>query len=255
MIPSVYRIAIAALLLTMIMAPLAIADPPAGDNPTASTQTQGAPPYSCFRQPPANAVILFNGKDLDNWHQPDGQPPVWEVKDGAMTVTAWNIMSRETFADAFIHIEFREPDMPQAKGQAKGNSGIFLQGRYEIQVLDSYGIKIPGKGDCGAVYAQYAPLVNACKPPLEWQSYDIIFRAPRVDSSGKVTELGRVTLLQNDTVIQNNVEVLGPNVSPVDMNLGQPGPLVLQAHGSPVEYRNIWLVHLPPKGSDTYEPR
>jgi len=202
--------------------------------------------------PPENGVLLFNGKALTNWHQPDGKPAVWRVENGAMTITRGDIVTSETFNDAFIHIEFRTSNMPEASGQGKANSGVYLQGRYEIQVLDSYGIRIPGKGDCGAVYGQYAPLVNACKPPLEWQSYDVIFRAPRVDASGKVTEAPRVTVLQNGKVIQNNVEILGSTVGSMDQNTGQPGPLLLQDHGAPLQYRNIWLVHLPPKGSDAY---
>ena len=206
-------------------------------------------------KPPEKAVILFDGNDLSNWHQPDGQPAVWKVEDGVMTVTKGNIVSDETFTDVFMHVEFRTPDMPEATGQAKANSGVFLQGRYEIQVLDSYGLNIPGKGDCGAIYDQHAPLVNACKPPLEWQTYDVVFRAVRADESGEVTEPARVTVLQNGIVIHNNVELPGPTAGPLDENVGEPGPLLLQDHGNPVQYRNIWLVHLPLEGSDPYEPR
>ena len=208
-----------------------------------------------MKQIPDNAVILFDGGDLSNWGRLGGGPATWEIRDGAMTVTEGNVITDEGFADAFIHLEFRCPDMPEATGQAKGNSGVYLQGRYEIQVLDSYGMGIPGKGDCGAIYDQYAPLVNACKPPLEWQTYDVIFRAARVDGSGKVTEPARVTVLQNGMVIHNNVELLGPTGGTIDENVGQPGPLLLQDHGHPVQYRNIWLVHLPLEGSDGYEPR
>jgi hypothetical protein len=211
--------------------------------------------YPLTSKLPENAVVLFDGKDLSKWRQPDGRPAVWKVEGGAMTVTKGNIVTAETFADAFIHVEFRTPNMPGVSGQGKGNSGVYVQGRYEIQVLDSYGINIPGKGDCGAIYGQYAPLVNACRPPLAWQTYDIIFRAPRVDESGKVTERARMTVLQNGIVIQNNVELPGATAGALDENVGEPGPLLLQAHGSPVQYRNIWLVHLPPKGSDAYEPR
>ena len=100
-------------------------------------------------KPPENAVVLFNGKDLNNWRQRNGQPATWTVEDGVMTVVKGDILSEEKFRDAFIHLEFRVPDMPEATGQAKGNSGVYVQGRYEIQVLDSYGINIPGKGDCG----------------------------------------------------------------------------------------------------------
>ena len=204
---------------------------------------------------PDNAVTLFDGGPLTNWHQRDGQPATWKVSDGAMTVVKGNVLSDETFADAFLHLEFRCPDMPDATGQAKGNSGVYLQARYEIQVLDSYGVGIPGKGDCGAVYDQYAPLANACRPPLEWQTYDVIFRAARVDASGAVTEPARVTVFHNGVVIHNNVVTLGPTGGAIDQNVGEPGPLLLQDHGDAVQYRNIWLVHLPAKGSDTYEPQ
>ncbi len=201
--------------------------------------------------PHENAMILFDGKDLNNWTKMNGEPAGWKVEDGIMQVIprTGDIMTKEQFTDFFLHLEFRCPDMPEATGQAKGNSGVFLQGRYEIQVLDSYGINIPGKGDCGAMYNEHAPLVNACKPPMEWQTYDVIFRAPRLTDDGEITELPRVTVLQNSMVIQNNAE-LGEIAE-----ASKPGPLRLQDHGNLVAYRNIWAVHLPLKGSDTYEPR
>lgn len=204
--------------------------------------------------PPANATILFNGKDLNNWHQRNGQPVTWKVENGVMTVVKGDIMTQETFLDFYLHLEFRTPDMPEAKGQAKGNSGVYLQGRYEIQVLDSYGINIPGKGDCGAIYNQFAPLVNACKPALEWQTYDVIFRAARTDGAGKVIEPVRLTVLQNGQVIHNNIQLPGVTGGAIDEKEGTPGPLLLQDHGNPVQYRNIWIVPLPLKGSDKYEP-
>ncbi len=205
-------------------------------------------------EPPPNATLLFNGKDLHNWHQRDGQPATWKVADGVMTVAKGNIISEGPHLDAFIHVEFKIPDMPEAKGQAKGNSGVFIQGRYEIQVLDSYGVGIPGKGDCGAIYNQFAPLVNACKPPLQWQTFDVIFRSARVTESGEVAEPARMTVLQNGVIIHNNIELLGVTGAALDEKVGEPGPFYLQDHGDLVQYRNVWLVHLPLKGSDTYEP-
>jgi hypothetical protein len=205
-----------------------------------------------FISPPNNAVVLFNGKDLDNWQTRDGKPAGWEAKDGVIAVVprTGDIMTKQKFTDIYLHLEWMEPDMPDATGQAKGNSGVYLQGRYEIQVLDSYGIEVPGKGDCGAIYNQYAPLVNACKPPLEWQSYDMIFRSARMND-GKL-ENARITVLQNGKVIHNNVIFDGVTGGAIDDKVLEPGPLLLQDHGNLLKYRNIWVVELPLKGSDKY---
>ncbi len=207
-----------------------------------------------FQTPPESAVILFDGKDLSNWTGRDGDEPKWKVEGDAMICEprTGDISSKETFTDHFLHLEFMTPDMPEASGQGKGNSGVFLQGRYEIQVLDSYGIEVPGKGDCGAIYNQFAALVNACKPPLEWQTYDVIFRAPRFNDAGDMTENVRVTALQNGLVILNNVQLPGTTAGGADSAIAKPGPLRLQDHGNHVQYRNIWAVPLPLEGSDQY---
>lgn len=204
--------------------------------------------------PPESAVVLFNGSDLSNWTTRDGGEPGWEVENGVMAVVprTGDIMTTERFTDHLLHLEFMTPDMPEATGQAKGNSGVFLQGRYEIQVLDSYGIAVPGMGDCGAIYNQFAPLVNACKPPLEWQTYDVIFRAPRLDDDGEIVENTRVTVLQNGLVILNNVILAGTTGANIGGGVGDPGPLLLQDHGNLVKFRNIWAVPLPLEGSDKY---
>ena len=164
--------------------------------------------------PPESAVILFDGTDLSNWTSLDGSEPSWQVEGDAMLVVprSGDVISKETFTDHFVHVEFRCPDMPEATGQAKGNSGVFLQGRYEVQVLDSYGIEVPGMGDCGAIYNQFAPLVNACKPPLEWQTYDVIFRAPRFNDAGENVEGPRITVIQNGLVIINNAQMAAQQV-------------------------------------------
>jgi hypothetical protein len=254
------RVTAAAVVLVMSAVAGACAAPTGAKPTTSAAPSAKAKPsaaravYSLPSKPPADAVVLFDGTSLENWRYPWGEPAGWEVRDGAMTTGRGNIISDQTFTDAYIHVEFRVPNMPEAHGQERGNSGVYIQGRYEIQVLDSYGFKAPGKGDCGAIYGQFAPLVNACKPPLEWQTYDIIFRAARVDPSGKVAEPARITLLQNGMVIHNNVITLGPTAGG-DANVGEPGPLLLQAHGSKVQYRNIWFVPLPLKGSDQYGPQ
>ena len=202
--------------------------------------------------PSADAIQLFNGSDLNNWVTRDRQPAGWKVEDGVMHVVpkTGDIMSRERFADFYMHLEFRCPDMPEASGQAKGNSGVFLQGRYEIQVLDSHGLNIPGMGDCGAIYNQFAPLVNACKLPLEWQTYDVFFRGPHDGAVGP-----RLTVLQNGQVIHNNIELPGVTGAAIDEEVEETGPLLLQDHGDLVCYRNIWVEELALVGSDTYEPR
>jgi len=207
--------------------------------------------------PPANATVLFNGNNTSNWTTRDGQAPGWQVENGELHVVprTGDIQTKEVFTDFFLHLEFRCPEMPEKTGQAKGNSGVFLQGRYEIQVLDSYGITIPGMGDCGAIYNQYAPLVNACRPALEWQSYDVAFRAPRLGADGQLEQKVRVTVIHNGLVVLNNVELPGVTGAAVDEAVETPGPLLLQDHGDLVAYRNIWAVELPLVGSDTYEPR
>lgn len=202
--------------------------------------------------PPANAVVLFDGTDMSHWHGFDGKPVPWEVADGVATVRGGYAIANETHGDAYLHVEFKVPYMPEARGQGRGNSGVFVQGRYEIQVLDSYGKEEPGKGDCAALYGQSAALVNACRPPEEWQTFDIVFRQARLDADGRIAEPTRITLLHNGVVVQNNVAT--PLIGgALDANEGTPGPLMLQDHGCPLQYRNIWFVPLPEKGSDKYE--
>lgn len=210
-------------------------------------EVSGAPPK-------ANGVlVLFSGKQEDvaaNWLARNGSNPApWKVVNGALVAKGGDILTKERFVDYQLHVEFKTPYMPEAKGQARGNSGVFMQGRYEIQVLDSFGIPDPGTGDCGAVYSQSAPLVNASKPPEEWQTYDIVFRAPRFDVAGTMAENARVTVRQNGIVVQNNTEIKGPTWGEKFGQISEPGPIVLQDHGNPVEYRNIWILPLPAKGA------
>lgn len=189
-------------------------------------------------------IILFDGSNLDAWTKRDGSPADWIVEDGIMTVSKENIVSKVTFGDALLHVEFREPDMPEAKGQSKGNSGVYVHGCYEIQVLDSYGVKNPDKGDCSAIYDMHAPLMNACKPAMEWQTYDILIRAPRFNLRGKVKEDARISVFQNGLPVHNNVILPRATPGGTSEKPVAEGPLMLQDHNDPVSFRNIWVMKL-----------
>jgi hypothetical protein len=205
-------------------------------------------------------IHLFTGKaeELSTyWTKGDGKTaPDWIVNpDGSMRVRGGDIMTRMKFENYQLHVEFKVPLMINQRGQARGNSGVFMQGRYEVQVLDSYGLgEKLGKGDCGSIYNTAAPLMNACKAPEEWQAYDLTFRAPRFDKDGKQTEKARVTVILNGIVTQDNTEIPGPTWGNTFGKLSDPGPIVLQDHNNPVEYRNVWIRPLPAKGSDSYDP-
>ncbi|HEX3534193.1 MAG TPA: DUF1080 domain-containing protein [Gemmatimonadaceae bacterium] len=199
--------------------------------------------------PPSDAVVLFDGKNLASWRSSDGSPAKWQVIDGYMEVVAGtgDIHSAESFGDCQLHIEWATPSIVKGEGQERGNSGVFLMDHYEVQVLDSYDNKTYFHGQAGSVYKQYAPLVNASRPPGQWQTYDIIFRAPRFDEQGKPIERARVTVLHNGVLIQNNVEIFGNTYHdrPAVYTAHPPlQPLKLQDHGNPVRYRNIWIRRL-----------
>lgn len=196
-------------------------------------------------RPPSGAVVLFDGTNLDQWQHPDGGTCRWKLTEGAMAVTpSGSIISRRRFADQRVHIEFRTPFMPEARGQGRGNSGVYLQGRCEVQVLDSYGLAAGGPRECGAIYSVAGPTVNMCAPPMQWQTYDITFYAPRFGENGKKATNARMTVIHNGVKIHDNVEVPGPTVGHGDEHLREPGGLYLQDHGNPVQYRNIWVVEL-----------
>ncbi len=190
-------------------------------------------------------IYLFDGTSMDKWKKRGSNDPCgWILENGVMTVVRGqnDIVSTETFGDAHIHVEWMEPDMPDKTGQNKGNSGVYIHGCYELQVLDSYGVEEPKNNDCGSFYEMYAPLVNACKPALEWQTYDIYFRAPRFNEDGSVKENAFVTVVQNGIMIQNNIELY--QVTPGGITDGKQvaeGPLMLQDHGNPVSYRNVYI--------------
>jgi len=195
--------------------------------------------------PPANAILLFSGQFLSEWLARDGHPAAWKLEGGFLEVApgAGDILTRQAFQDFFLHLEFRCPEeIPEARGQQRGNSGVFLQGRYEIQILDSWGVQNPGTKDCGAVYDQTAPLVNASKPATAWQKYEMVFRSARKREDGQI-EPARVTVIHNGLVIHNNISIR-PTPGALDQEVLAAGPLMLQEHGSPVAFRRGWLVSL-----------
>ena len=195
-------------------------------------------------KPPEEAVVLFDGTGLEAWMRRDGQPAGWKLgEDGSMEVARGNILTRRSFGDVRIHLEFRTPLMAEARGQARGNSGVYVQGRYEVQVLDSFGLE-PMDNGCGGVYRIAPPRVNASLPPLQWQTYEIIFRTPRFDASGSKTANARITVRHNGQVIHLNREL--PRLTPggVSNEESERGPLLLQDHRDPVQYRNIWVLPL-----------
>jgi hypothetical protein len=198
--------------------------------------------------PPSDAIVLFDGKDLNEWTGTNGKPAGWKVEDGAMTVVAKSggIETKQKFGDFQLHIEWRTPAEVVGEGQGRGNSGIFMMGKYELQVLDSYVSKTYSNGQAGSIYKQGIPLVNACKGPGEWQTYDVIFMAPEFTEKGTVKSPARITVLHNGVLIQNNFTIKGPTEYdriPMYEAHGK-GPLMLQDHGNPVSYRNIWVREL-----------
>jgi hypothetical protein len=184
-------------------------------------------------KPPEGAIILFDGKSGDKFNGGKGK-----VEDGLLVPRADSDLK---YQNCTLHVEFRLPYMPHDRGQARANSGVYLQGRYETQVLDSFGLK-GENNECGAIYELHAPLVNMCYPPLAWQTYDIDFTAAKYDAAGKKTENARITVKHNGVLVQDNVEITrATRASPV-MEGPEPGPLHLQDHGNPVRFRNIWIV-------------
>jgi Domain of Unknown Function (DUF1080) len=230
---------------------------------TAQVRTGGDPKLSEVWQPvpavitpgktpqdaPSDAVILFNGKDLSQWQTAAGGEAKWKVKDGYVQVTggAGNIQTKRSFGDCQLHIEWKTPDTVRGESQGRGNSGIFLMGLYELQVLDSYNNRTYSNGQAGSIYKQHMPLVNVCRPPGEWQAYDIIFTAPRFYSDSSVKSPARITVLQNGVLVQHDFALWGGTEYigiPVYKMHSDKLPISLQDHGNPVAYRNIWIREL-----------
>jgi len=204
-------------------------------------------------EPPAGAIVLFNGKNFKQWkHTPPRAKKGQKPKPAPKTVQ-WNldkkqklmeveprtgsIVTKKKFTDFKLHVEFRLPFMPDKQGQARANSGVYLQGRYEVQVLDSYGLE-GLDNECGGIYKVGRPAVNMCAPPMQWQTYDITFHAPK---AGKPA---RATVVHNGVTIHDEIELPGPTGGALDANVNEPGGIYLQDHGNRMQFRNIWLVEL-----------
>lgn len=255
---------------------LLAADLRARDLDPAVTELQGpAPavvaPGATPGAPPADAVVLFDGQSLNAWEGVDGEAPRWRIADGAVTVVpqAPNIRTRRSFGSIQLHLEWRTPpaqvhaqnrqqdlaaaiaaQVPAALGlhQFQANSGVFLQSRYEVQVLEPYGEPTYVNGQAGAIYKQHVPLVSAARAPGQWQSYDIIYTAPRFGATGQLLAPARMTVLLNGVLIQNNVALWGPTefIGLPRYEAHGPAPLELQSHVgiSQVSFRNIWVREL-----------
>jgi 3-keto-disaccharide hydrolase len=241
------RRALVSILLTALVASIAIASysvmqikPPANEPKIVNPGPPGGPP--------SDAIVLFDGKDLSQWRsfRPGGGDAKWLVKDGFMQVVAGtgDIGTKQTFEDVQLHIEWATPSEVKGTGQERGNSGVFLQERYELQVLDSFNNKTYFHGQAAGIYKQHAPLVNASRGPGEWQVYDIIYHAPKFDEAGNVVVKARMTALHNGVLVQDHSEIFGTttheDVQPSYTKHGA-ASIKLQDHGNPVRYRNIWL--------------
>lgn len=214
-------------------------------NPEAPVVTPGKTAHDA----PSDAIILFDGKNFTNWEGDKNQPIGWTMENGAMIVKGGSggIKTKRGFGDCQMHIEFRTPAEVKGDGQGRGNSGIFLMGKYELQVLDNYNNKTYVNGQAGSMYKQLPPMVNACRPPGEWQTYDIIFTAPRFYDDGRLKSQARITVIHNGVLVQNNATIWGSTEyigSPVYKKHSDKEPIFLQDHGNPTAFRNIWIREL-----------
>jgi hypothetical protein len=202
--------------------------------------------------PPSDAIVLFDGKNFNAWNGAE----TWKIEDGAAVVGKNYIETKQTFGDSQLHVEWTAPTPAKGRSQERGNSGVFF-GSYELQVLDSYDNETYFDGQAGAIYKQQPPMVNAMRPPGQWNVYDIIWTAPRFDESGKLKSPAYITVLHNGVVVQNHFELLGdtPYHRPPQYNPPSELPVRLQDHGNPVKFRNIWIRPLKPiVGKRTREP-
>ncbi len=226
-------------------------------------RTKGDPKHSEYWEPaapivtpgrtaqdaPSDAIVLFDGKNLSEWVSDKGGQAQWIIEDGALVVKAGSggIRTKRGFGDCQLHVEFRTPAVIKGEGQGRGNSGIYFMDRYELQVLDNHNNKTYVNGQAGSIYKQLPPLVNACRPAGEWQTYDIIFTAPRFYEDGRLKTQATITVLHNGVLVQNNKTLWGSTEyigSPVYKKHSDKEPIFLQDHGNPTAFRNIWIREL-----------
>lgn len=198
---------------------------------------------------PSDAVVLFDGTDLQGWESIKGGPAKWKVENGYMEVVkgTGNIQTKQGFGDCQLHVEWATPAVIEGKGQGRGNSGVFLMSIYEVQVLDSYQNPTYADGQAAAIYGQYPPLVNACQPPGKWQTYDIVFRAPRFGDDGSLQSPAYLTVFHNNILVHHSVKLTGPTAHKERPDYEKHAatlPLMLQDHNNPVRFRNIWIREL-----------
>lgn len=205
-------------------------------------------PAAQFGQPPSDAIILFNGKNLSEWTGDKASDAKWKIENGYMEVNkTGSIHTKKTFGNCQLHIEWATPAKVEGSSQGRGNSGIFLMNTYELQILDSYGNPTYADGQAASIYGQYPPLVNACRKPGEWQTYDILFHAPRFDKDKKLVAPARMTVFHNGILVHDNAVLTGPTQHKIRLPYiahADRLPISLQDHGCPVRYRNIWIREL-----------
>jgi len=205
--------------------------------------------------PPSDAVVLFGGSDMSQWKNGER----WKIADGYVEAAGGGISTKQPFGSCQLHLEFASPPEVEGEGQGRGNSGVYFMGQYEVQILDSFENETYFDGQCGAIYKQSPPAVNASRPPGAWQTYDIIFTAPRFDESGEVTRPAALTVLHNGVLVQNHFELRGGTAwhkPPSYRKHPAKLPLQLQFHGDPVRFRNIWIRELEEKPNpwDNWDP-
>ena len=216
--------------------------PPVVTPGTSSTQDEPG-------RPPSDAVVLFDGKDLSHWRGRLGKTASWKIVDGALVIApgSGEILSQDEFGDCQLHLEFAAPDPPRGSDQGRGNSGVMFFRRYEIQVLDCFENRTYADGHAAAIYGQFPPLVNACRPPGQWQTYDIVFTAPKFRADHSLESPAYVTMLHNGVLVQNHRPLIGAMAYRAVgkyTSHGPKGPILLQDHGNPVRFRNFWVREL-----------